>query len=283
MGFNVRILIQGITKMVKKTVFLGLIALIFVTVQRESEAQQWIKTLQDNCLNPLRQFQPDDPWTRSCLWNLQAGRSGLFFNCDEEEQKRYSPYIYWKCQTIDLMPPCPLAARYTISDLHATKQRIIDGSCGCQCTFAHCAGNCGGTCAASLGATSCNCPSRCPSGCTNGCNSCTTTKPVPNYQVAPIPMPETEPPEPPNPPVPQANPVNSVTEPVTQSSKPVATQPQQEFGRQFVAREGLISVRSNQRPRSNPRRTLDPEATLAPTERLSAVPSQSSSPSRQQR
>ena len=280
MGFNVRILIQGITKMVKKTVFLGLIALIFVTVQRESEAQQWIKTLQDNCLNPLRQFQPDDPWTRSCLWNLQAGRSGLFFNCDEEEQKRYSPYIYWKCQTIDLIPPCPLAPRYTISDLHATKQRIIDGSCGCQCTFAHCAGNCGGTCAASLGATSCNCPSRCPSGCTNGCNSCTTTQPVPNHQVAPIPMPETEPP---NPPVPQADPVNSVTEPVTQSSKPVATQPQQEFGRRFVAREGLISVRSNQRPRSNPRRTLDPEATLAPTERLSAVPSQSTSPSRQQR
>ena len=276
MGFNVRILIQGITKMLKKTIFLGLVALIFVTVHRESEAQQVIKTLQDYCLNPFRQFQPDDPWTRSCLWNLQAGRSGLFFNCDEEEQKRYSPYIYWKCQTIDPIPPCPLAPRYLISDLHATKQRIIDGSCGCQCTFAHCAGNCGGTCAASLGPISCNCPSRCPSGCTNGCtngcNSCTTTQPIPNDQVTPIPTPQTEPP---HPPVPQASPVSPVSEPVTLSSKPVATQPQQEFGRRFVAREGLISVRPHQRPRPNQK--------MAPTERISAVPSQGSSPSRQQR
>ena len=208
MHSNGRLLDWETITMLKKTVFLGLTVLALASFSKDTEAQQIIKTLQDYCSNPYRQFQPDDPWTRSKIWNLQAGRSGLFFNCDAEEEKRYSPYIDWKRQTIDPIPPSPFCPRYVLSDCRALKQRVIDGSCGVRCT-------------ASQGPTSCLCPS--------GCNDCTTQKAVPTGPVEVIS---------------KSDPISPTSEPdAIVDPVPVTQKSRADFSRQFVAREGLISVR----------------------------------------
>ena len=86
MHSNGRLLDWETITMLKKTVFLGLTVLALASFSKDTEAQQIIKTLQDYCLNPYRQFQPDDPWTRSKIWNLQAGRSGLFGPWDDRSR-----------------------------------------------------------------------------------------------------------------------------------------------------------------------------------------------------
>ena len=219
--------------MLKKTVFLGLIVLALMSFSKDSEAQQIIKTLQDYCLNPYRQFQPDDPWTRSKIWNLQAGRSGLFFNCDAEEEKRYSPYIYWKRQTIDPIPPSPFCPRYVLSDCRALKQRISDGRCGV-------------TRAASDGPTSCICPS--------GCNDCTTQNAVPTGPVEVVS---------------ESDPALPTTESAAMADpQPEAQKSRSDFSRQFVAREGLISVRQIRRQQEQ----VEPLEATHPLSPLQTVP-----------
>lgn len=87
-------------------------------------------TYRDYCKNVPRQFSPDDPWTMGWVLRTEVGFGGLFFNCDGEALKRYSPYITWGCQNVD----CPkrLIQDPLCAQVAEIKQRIRWGSCG-QC------------------------------------------------------------------------------------------------------------------------------------------------------
>ena len=254
--------------MLKRAVFFGLILLVFSVSHAECEAQQLVKTIQDYCLNPFRQFQPDDPQTRSRIWNWQAGRTGLFFPCEEEEAKRYSPYIYWKYQTIDPIPPFPLTPYELHRDWKAAKQRLIDGCSGCNNSLA------------SLGPTSCNCVGPCTTGCNQGCQTgcsngadcqsdcqsgCSSEGIVaPVHPTSPVPAAAHQPPVPPQPKM-ESSARIKLEHPVSggqvgPSSSGAVSPSSASFAERFATREGLISVRPNQRNRSQ-------EANAAPVQR----------------
>lgn len=75
------------------------------------------------------QYAPSDPWTRSRLFNQHIKHAGWFYNCDGEQCKRNSPYIFWKThQENDLPARTPWWQRVnqTVAEV---KQRIADGGC----------------------------------------------------------------------------------------------------------------------------------------------------------
>jgi hypothetical protein len=80
-------------------------------------------------------YSPDDPFTKGLVYRLQTGQAGKYFNCDCEEEKRYSPYIYWQtvCNHTHPVPYC----RVLLRDLHEVKERVRAGACrggqNCQC------------------------------------------------------------------------------------------------------------------------------------------------------
>jgi hypothetical protein len=92
-------------------------------------------------------YQPQDPWTRGVIFRNHMGHGGLFYNCDQQECKRYSPYIVWKSQPYNCLPFQPVHT--TISQqICEVKQRILWGGSGCfSCETPACAHN------------SCNCQS----------------------------------------------------------------------------------------------------------------------------
>lgn len=72
-------------------------------------------------------YSPSDPDFRSKRYRMQTGHYGLFYNCDGEECKRNSPYIYWGAQqNADCFNGWRTALR---RDRHDVIQRILDGSC----------------------------------------------------------------------------------------------------------------------------------------------------------
>ena len=90
-------------------------------------AQECAKIRHDYFKNPTGKYSPDDPWTRSRIWWRHTGHFGKFYNCDCEEQKRYSPYICWK------NADCPWVGEGLLyqwrRDRSRIRQRIADGSC----------------------------------------------------------------------------------------------------------------------------------------------------------
>ena len=88
----------------------------------------------ENCA-PTEIYQPSDPWTSGKLYNIQTGNSGLFFNCDGEQAKRNSPYIYWQPITEKALPTRKGIWRLIKQDIAEVKQRVSESSCcdfGCS-------------------------------------------------------------------------------------------------------------------------------------------------------
>lgn len=81
------------------------------------------------------QYAPGDPWTRGKLFKAQTKHCGFGYNCDGEEQKRNSPYIYWKTQTAQDLPACKSCWQRLSQTAAEVKQRIADGNC-VQCVQA---------------------------------------------------------------------------------------------------------------------------------------------------
>ena len=72
-------------------------------------------------------YSPADPDFRSKRYQMQTGHYGFFYNCDGEECKRNSPYIYWGAQqNADCFNGWRTALR---RDRRDVIQRILDGSC----------------------------------------------------------------------------------------------------------------------------------------------------------
>ncbi len=78
-------------------------------------------------------YGPQDPWTKGSVYRTQTGHSGWFYNCDEEECKRNSPYICWKAQ--DNTEHIRSYWSVLKADWSEVKQRIRAGTCmgpGCE-------------------------------------------------------------------------------------------------------------------------------------------------------
>lgn len=72
-------------------------------------------------------YSPSDQDQRSKRLRLQTGHYGYFYNCDDEECKRNSPYICWNSQhRADWYGGWRNALR---KDRRDVIQRILDGSC----------------------------------------------------------------------------------------------------------------------------------------------------------
>lgn len=78
------------------------------------------------------QYAPGDPQTRSRLFNFQTGHRGAFYNCDGEEDKRNSPYIFWEYGPADAKLHNPLLDIINWrDDKREIAQRICDGAGAC--------------------------------------------------------------------------------------------------------------------------------------------------------
>ena len=101
------------------------------------------------------QYSPCDPFERGKIFRLHTGHYGHFYNCDGEEAKRCSPYIYWKMNDKPALPGHlgPLDA--IRCEYAQVKQRIRDGSCA-ECPTCGQAGCIGCTDAAASACSTCN-------------------------------------------------------------------------------------------------------------------------------
>lgn len=102
------------------------------------DAQELRKAINDYRNERPFQYQPSDPWTRSKLFQTQTKHYGLFYNCNNEECKRNSPYICWKTHFEKDFPTLMTARQRIRHEWGQVAQRILDGAgmCaeGCGCT-----------------------------------------------------------------------------------------------------------------------------------------------------
>ena len=115
------------------TIILGILFSSYFSLATNANAQQ-VPPKNENCV-PTEIHQPSDPWNRGKLYKIQTGNSGLFFNCDGEQAKRYSPYIYWQPITEKALPTRKGIWKSIKQDIAEVKQRVSDGSCcdhGCS-------------------------------------------------------------------------------------------------------------------------------------------------------
>ena len=119
-----------------------------VLPQAEAQHHPIADFYRDYCKQVPRQFSPDDPWTMGWFLRTEVGFGGLFFNCDGEAMKRYSPYITWNCQNVD----CPkrLIKDPLLQQLAEVRRRVQWGACG------GCAANCKCNGCQSAAANPCN-------------------------------------------------------------------------------------------------------------------------------
>lgn len=157
--------------------FASLIAM-FGVVPSASNAQNVIK---DYVVDQHAYFAPSDYSDRGYIYRTQAGYSGCFNHCDDDESKRYSDFIYWRQRSgmlkrISYLNPVPHVA----IDLHERLARLAAGAGGCLPVLQHvrCA-TCpsdkaccnAGKCKGLLGMFSCGCSSSKRGSC-DSCDSC---------------------------------------------------------------------------------------------------------------
>ena len=111
--------------------FLGSWLFLILLGLETTSAQELKKTRSDYHSGGV-QYSPDDPWTRSKVFQAHTGHAGFFYNCDQEECKRYSPYIYWKSNCQPLWPARIRLIDGIQADLAKVRWRIDAGCCGCQ-------------------------------------------------------------------------------------------------------------------------------------------------------
>lgn len=114
------------------TIFACLACLVCLQfLNSEAGAQEVRKAIRDYKTDRVFNYQPSDPWNRGKLFNIQTKRYGKFFNCDDEESKRNSPYICWKPHTEKDLPPHVRMIDCIRNDLSEVRQRIKDGAGAC--------------------------------------------------------------------------------------------------------------------------------------------------------
>ena len=109
----------------------------------ELEAQEVRKALNDYRRDRVFQYQPSDPFVRSKMFQVQTKHYGWFYNCDNEECKRNSPYICWKPHYEKDFPTTMRAMQRIRHEVNQVKQRVLDGAgmCASGCTCQDCQGS----------------------------------------------------------------------------------------------------------------------------------------------
>jgi len=69
-------------------------------------------------------YQPDDPWVKGRVFQAQTGHAGWFYNCDRQEDKRFSPYIHWGHQPT-FCTPREFGWWNICKQIHEVKRRIV--------------------------------------------------------------------------------------------------------------------------------------------------------------
>lgn len=104
----------------------------FIGFNSQTNAQEIRKAMRDYRHDSVFNYQPDDPEFRSKMFKIHTGHYGKFYNCDGQEDKRYSPYICWKTHHENNFPT-KMGIRERIGyDIAEVKQRLIDGAGACQ-------------------------------------------------------------------------------------------------------------------------------------------------------
>lgn len=123
------------TTLMTRFLLIGWIALTVSTTQ----AQEIRKTLRDFRWDHPFVYQPNDPFVRSKAYQIHTKHYGMFYNCDNEECKRYSPHICWKTHWENDLPNWKRPLEWVRDEVCQVKQRVADGAgaCanirGCQC------------------------------------------------------------------------------------------------------------------------------------------------------
>lgn len=96
-----------------------------ILISASSAAAQNLRL--DYLRNVPRHYAPNDPWEVGVVLRNQMGHGGLFYNCDCEEEKRFSPYIDWNVQP---RVCCPHGWCRTAHAQHQEiRQRVRVGRC----------------------------------------------------------------------------------------------------------------------------------------------------------
>lgn len=104
-----------------------LFALILATLSMNAAAQ--VPAVIRDYQQPMS-YGPDYPWEKGNIFRWHTGHAGRYYNCDCEEQKRYSPYIDWYtvCNR-DRVRPYGQVVR---SDIREVRQRVHRGARRCK-------------------------------------------------------------------------------------------------------------------------------------------------------
>ena len=104
----------------------------------QSEAQELRKAIRDYRDDRVFNYQPNDPWYRGKLFNVQTKHYGRYYNCDGEEAKRNSPYICWKPHYEKDFPTRYRASDIIRYDYDIIRRRLNEGSCKENSTCQNC-------------------------------------------------------------------------------------------------------------------------------------------------
>jgi hypothetical protein len=78
-------------------------------------------------------YSPEDPWIKGRVFRTHTGHDGLFYNCDNEEEKRCSSWIRWGQRPCDdLLSPTRIRGEFQQSYCDAL-ERLRLGSCQESC------------------------------------------------------------------------------------------------------------------------------------------------------
>ncbi len=86
-------------------------------------------------------YSPDDPCYRGKIFQLHTNHYGKFSDCDQEEMKRYSPYIYWTTHCEPDFVPYKSCLQSLREDVAKIRRRVSDGAG--DCCQQGCDGGCG--------------------------------------------------------------------------------------------------------------------------------------------
>ncbi len=81
------------------------------------------------------QYRVSDPWDRGLVFRRHIGHAGFFYNCDNEQCKRQSPYICFKSEHRGCRETCLNKWRRQIAE---AKWRLDAGGCGCPNNYPGC-------------------------------------------------------------------------------------------------------------------------------------------------
>lgn len=117
------------THLMRQSLFTSMLLAAVCCGVNEVEAQNFYR---DYISDETQFYSPEDPETRGWIYRMQAGYAGMFNHCDDDINRRHSPYIYWQNRPA---PECRGRIMPGIADIsqqiNEGVQRFTDGAGDC--------------------------------------------------------------------------------------------------------------------------------------------------------